>query len=243
MKTQTYEKIQNSGTDNGSVTQYLGMVTRIALFLRNRVPNYIDTDDMIQLGIIGLIEAQKKFDPAGGVSFESFAKSRIKGAILDEVRRMSNQSRLAVRNVKSHHQAAMRLANTLGRMPSNREVAEHLGISVDELERQRTHANTFDMQALDGMYDGEEYEIEDHCRTVFEHVAGSEIKQALVEAMAELDERRQLILSLYFVEELNLKEIGAVIGVNESRVSQLLSGSIKKLRTTLAEKHGESIAA
>jgi RNA polymerase sigma factor for flagellar operon FliA len=230
MKVEVYESIQQGGNAIADISSYLGLVRKIAIYLRPRVPNYIETDDMIQLGTLGLIEAEKKFDASQGVGFEDFAKTRIKGAILDEARRLSYQSRLAVKNLQRHNKARDELANKFGRDPNNREIADHLDIDIAELERQRTHANSFDMLAIDGMTEDSTLELPDVDSSVIDKVNDEEIKELLTSAISQLDERRQLILSLYYVEEMNLKEIGATIGVNESRVSQLLSSCVKKLR-------------
>lgn len=239
MKVEIYESIHQGDIPRIDISSYLGLVRKIAIYLRPRVPSYIETDDMIQLGTLGLIEAEKKFDASQGVEFEDFAKSRIKGAILDEARRLSYQSRLAVKNIQSHNKASNELANRYGRAPNNREIADYLGIEVTELERQRTHANSFDMLAIDGMTEDQSIELPDAGSSVVDIISDEEIKTMLASAIGELDERRQLILSLYYVEEMNLKEIGATIGVNESRVSQLLGSCVKKLREILQHQKQE----
>jgi RNA polymerase sigma factor for flagellar operon FliA len=235
MTTEIYESIQQGDTPGTNISAYLGLVRKIAIYLRPRIPAYIETDDMIQLGTLGLIEAEKNFDASQGVGFEDFAKTRIKGAILDEVRRLSNQSRLAVKNMQRHSQARDILSQKLNRSPNNRDIAEHLGISLEELENQRTHANNFDILAIDGMSEEQPFELPDSGRTIVDAVNEDEIRKLLTIAIETLDERRQLILSLYYVEEMNLKEIGATIGVNESRVSQLLTSCAEKLRGILAQ--------
>jgi RNA polymerase sigma factor for flagellar operon FliA len=235
MKTELYETIQQDGVSNSRISAYLGLVRKIAIYLRPRIPSYVETDDMIQLGTLGLIEAEKKFDANQGVGFEDFAKSRIKGAILDEVRRLSNQSRLAVKNMQRHAAARAGLSQQLNRTPNNREVAAHLEISLEELERQRTHANNFDIMAIESLSEEQPFDLPDSGQSIIDNINDTEVKALLARAITQLDERRQLILALYYVEEMNLKEIGATIGVNESRVSQLLSGCVEKLRSILKE--------
>lgn len=239
MKTDIYETIQQGGAGTSQISAYLGLVRKIAIYLRPRIPSYIETDDMIQLGTLGLIEAEKKFDASQGVGFEDFAKSRIKGAILDEVRRLSNQSRLAVKNMQRHAAARAELSQQLNRSPNNREVATHLKISLEELENQRTHANNFDMLAIEGIGEDQPYDLPDSGQNIIDTINDTEVKALLTRAITQLDERRQLILSLYYVEEMNLKEIGATIGVNESRVSQLLSSCVEKLRSILKDHQAD----
>jgi RNA polymerase sigma factor FliA len=233
MKTNVYEDIQKFGEQQMPISQYLSMVRRIAIHLRPRVPAYIDLDDMIQLGIMGLIEAEKNYDATQGVSFEIFAKARIRGAIIDEARRLSDISRLAIKNSKSHAEAIQNLSNSLGRLPTHREVADVLGLTIEAYENQRNHANQLNTIDLESFADESSFDANHKHHDVFDEVAAENVKTVIANAIGTLDERRQLILKLYYVEEMNLKEIGAVIGVNESRVSQILSATLKELRPLL----------
>lgn len=233
MKMNAYQDIQKIGGESSEITNHLGLVRRLANHLRPRIPGYIELDDMIQLGTMALIEAEKKYDPSLGISFENFAKTRIRGAIIDEARRFSDVSRLAIKNSKAHSEAAGFLANQLGRKPSNREVAESLGITIEAFEDQRTHANQLNMLEYDLLVEDNGCDVCYEKSDVFDLVAEDSTTSVIAEAIGTLDERKQLILQLYYVEEMNLKEIGAVIGVNESRISQILSSSVKELRPLL----------
>jgi RNA polymerase sigma factor for flagellar operon FliA len=233
MKTNVYEDIQKFGEQRLPISQYLAMVRRIAIHLRPRVPAYIELDDMIQLGIMGLIEAEKNFDPSQGVSFEIFAKARIRGAMIDEARRLSDVSRLAIKNSKAHTDAIQSLSNNLGRLPTHREVADVLGLTIEAYENQRNHANQLNTVELESFADESGFDADHKHQDVVDEVADENVKAVIASAISTLDERRQLILKMYYVEEMNLKEIGAVIGVNESRVSQILSATLKELRPLL----------
>ena len=237
MKMNAYQDIQKIGDNPSNIASYLAMVRKLANHLRPRIPVYIELDDMIQLGTMALIEAEKKYNPDLGVSFENFAKTRVRGAIIDEARRLSDVSRLAIKNSKTHSDASILLANQLGRKPSNREVAESLGITIEAFEEQRTHANQLNMLEYDALVEDEGYDVRCEKSDVFDLVADESTTSFLTEAIGKLDERKQLILQLYYVEEMNLKEIGAVIGVNESRVSQILSSSVKELRPMLEDSY------
>ena len=207
MKTNVYEDIQKFGEQRLPISQYLAMVRRIAIHLRPRVPAYIELDDMIQLGIMGLIEAEKNFDPSQGVSFEIFAKA--------------------------HTDAIQSLSNNLGRLPTHREVADVLGLTIEAYENQRNHANQLNTVELESFADESGFDADHKHQDVFDEVADENVNAVIDSAISTLDERRQLILKMYYVEEMNLKEIGAVIGVNESRVSQILSATLKDLRPLL----------
>ena len=227
-----YKLVQDIGAASVDVSHKFGLVKKIALYLKARVPDFIEVEDMIQIGMLGLLEASQSFDPSIGVSFDEYAKRRIKGSILDEVRKASSMSRLAVKNNREYSSAKMSLTNSLGREPSNQEVAELLGLTISELERKRSHANQFNLVQID---ESEETEsgFEDQAANPLLSLEDSELSDRLTNEISKLDDRSKLIISLYYVEELNMKEIGAVIGVNESRVSQLLSGTAAKLRESL----------
>ena len=121
----------------------LPIVTRTAHYLRGRVPDHVSIEDMIQIGTIGLMEAEATFDQSTGVKFVDFAKQRVRGAILDEVRKQSSISRLAIKNRQAHAEADKKLQQSLGREPRNSEVAVELGITLAEYEKQRVHAERF----------------------------------------------------------------------------------------------------
>jgi len=228
-----YKSVQDIGVASVDVSHKLGLVKKIALYLKARVPDFIEVEDMIQIGMLGLLEASQSFDSSVGVSFDEYAKRRIKGSILDEVRKASSMSRLAVKNNREYSHAKMSLTNSLGREPSNQEVAELLGLTISELERKRSHANQFNLVQIDDESIQTESGFEDQAANPLLSLEDSELSDRLTNEISKLDDRSKLIISLYYVEELNMKEIGAVIGVNESRVSQLLSGTAAKLRESL----------
>ncbi|MDA9367281.1 RNA polymerase sigma factor FliA [bacterium] len=227
-----YKLVQDIEAASVDVSHKFGLVKKIALYLKARVPDFIEVEDMIQIGMLGLLEASQSFDPSIGVSFDEYAKRRIKGSILDEVRKASSMSRLAVKNNREYSSAKMSLTNSLGREPSNQEVAEFLGLTISELERKRSHANQFNLVQIDESVETESG-FEDQAANPLLSLEDSELSDRLTNEISKLDDRSKLIISLYYVEELNMKEIGAVIGVNESRVSQLLSGTAAKLRESL----------
>jgi RNA polymerase sigma factor for flagellar operon FliA len=216
------------------VNQNISLVNRIAGYLKARVPKFMEYDDMVQIGMLGLLSAAETYDDKTGVAFKDYAKSRIKGAILDEVRKLSDISRLAIKNSQQHDKAKHELENEHGLLPKNSQIAEKLNISLNEYEKQRTHIDRFKIDKIDSD-DGD----------AFDNLIGSkESPMALLEdeqltcvvtdLISKLNERKKLVLNLYYVEELNLKEIGAIIGVKESRVSQILSSIVKDLREEVA---------
>ena len=227
------EKLANS---KENLLQYMGLVKKTALFLRTRLPEYMELNDMIQIGMLGLMEAQKSFDESQGVDFEAFAKIRIRGAILDEARKLSKITRKALQTKKIHEEARFLLQTTLDRNPTNCEVANHLGLSVEEFEHQRTHASSFNFQELELLIENEDFDIKDENSDILDAIVSDENQQLLQKSIIELDDRKRLILSLYYIEEMNLKEIGAIMGVNESRISQILKLTVTELRTKITRK-------
>jgi RNA polymerase sigma factor for flagellar operon FliA len=183
--------------------------------------------------MIGLIEAARAFDPTKGVAFESYAHSRVRGAMIDEVRRLSFLPRSAVAFNKSHSSANQALATELGRAPTQAELAEFMGRELESFEKDRGSARQFETYSMEVVSEEVMNIREQESRQPDALVEESQMMNALTEAIDGLPERDKLVISLYYVEELNLREIGEVLGVSESRVSQILSANVKKLRTQL----------
>ena len=173
------------------------------------------------------------FPLINGVDFENFAHSRVRGAILDEVRRLSFLPRSAVAINKSHSEATHELAAELGRTPTQAELADHMGKDIELFHKERTQARRFETYSMEVVTEEVMNIATDSSQQPEAIVEHEQFMGALTDAVAELPERDQLLMNLYYVEELNLKEIGEVLGVTESRVSQLLTAVVKKLRSTL----------
>ncbi len=229
--TRLYQQVQNN--HEALVMAHLGMVKRVALHLKARLPPFMELDELVQVGMIGLLEAARAYDAGKGIDFENFAHSRVRGAILDEVRRLSFLPRSAVAINKSHGEALQVLAAELGRTPTQAELADFLGKDIELFQKERTQAQRFETYSMEVVTEevmSLSADSSSQPEAVVEH---QDFMRAMVEAIADLPERDQLLMNLYYIEELNLKEIGEVLGVTESRVSQLLSAVVKKLRTHL----------
>ena len=230
-KVRLYDQVQNNS--EALVMAHLGMVKRVAVHLKVRVPPFMELDELIQVGMIGLLEAARAYDPAKGQEFEHFAHARVRGAILDEVRRLSFLPRSAVAINKSHSEANHELAVQLGRTPSQAELAEHMGMDIEQFHKERTQANRFETFSMEVVAEEVMNLSTDASQQPDMLVEHQEFMEALSDAIGDLPEREQLVMKLYYVEELNLKEIGDVLDVTESRVSQMLSAVVKKLRASL----------
>jgi RNA polymerase sigma factor for flagellar operon FliA len=229
--TRLYE--QSSDDSEALVMQHLGLVKRVALHLKVRIPPFMELDELIQVGMIGLLEAARAFNPDKGVDFENFALSRVRGAILDEVRQLSYLPRSAVAFNKLESRATDALATELGRAPTQSELAEHLGDDIDSFHKKRGNASRFETFSMEVVADEVLGIADERSRQPEAIVEHADFMRAVTQAIADLPEREQLLMQLYYVEELNLKEIGEIVGVTESRVSQLLTATVKKLRTSL----------
>lgn len=215
------------------ILAYVGLVKRTALHLKARIPQVMDVDELIQVGMIGLIEASQSFDATRGVDFEIFARTRIRGAILDEVRRISVLPRSAITHIRETNEATQELATELGRAPTQTELAEFMGKDTAEYQKERSHAHQMLMVDSEAAED-EMLNTPQKGHEPEQEVGDAMMMNSLSQAIEQLPERDQIIMALYYTEDMNLKEIGAVLDISESRVSQLLSANVKKLRTMIA---------
>ena len=228
-----YQEVLNTSKENDRLMEHIGLVKRVALHLKTRLPNFMEIDELIQVGTIGLIEAAKSFDDSKGVEFEIFARTRIRGAILDQVRKLSYLPRSAMVNIRDHNEATAALSSELGREPSQTELAEFMGKDLESFHKERTHAYRFQTVSLESQVMDDVEIPSNEINEPESELADAQLLNALEGSIESLPERDKTIISLYYVEEMNLKEIGAVLDISESRVSQILSSTVKKLRTHL----------
>ena len=227
-----YESVQLNNRDD-LIVAHMGMVKRVALHLKARLPPFMEVDELVQVGMVGLIEAARGYDVSKGIEFENYAHSRVRGAIIDEVRRLSALPRSAVSFNKQHSSATQELASALGRTPTQAEMAAHMGMEMNEFQKERGNAKRFETYSMEVVNDEVMNMADDTHRQPEAIVEHAEFMGAVTGAIENLPEREQLVMQLYYVEELNLKEIGEVLEVSESRVSQILSATVKKLRASL----------
>ena len=233
-KALTYGRYQES--PQAFIERYSSLVKRIAHHLMGRLPPSVLIEDLIQSGMIGLLEAQKNYDPTKGASFETFAGIRIRGAMLDDLRRGDWVPRSVYKNSRRITESISRLENELGRDPNDQEIAEYLEMTLDQYHQALNDVNCGRLVGMDDLGVSEdavasEESLEENLP--FQGVVDDNFRQSLTEAIKTLPEREALVLSLYYDEELNLKEIGAVIGVSESRVCQIQSQAMQRLRSKL----------
>lgn len=217
------------------VREYAPLVKRIAHHMVSRMPASVQPDDLIQSGMIGLLEAAGKYDAGKGASFETYAGIRIRGAMLDEVRKGDWVPRSVHRHAREVSHAMTQLENKLGRDATDREVAQEMGISLSEyfhMLQDSQGSKLFSFEELPGTG---ESGVQSSTPNPMDQIQNRDFQRCLAEAIASLPEREQLVLSLYYDDELNLKEIGEVLGVGESRVSQIHSQAALRLRSKLTD--------
>lgn len=229
-----YDEVRRASQSNDDLMKHIGLVKRVALHLKTRLPNFMELDELIQVGTIGLIEAAKSFDDKKGVEFEIFARTRIRGAIIDQVRKLSYLPRSAIVNIRDHNQATALLSGELGREPTQSELADFMGKGLEDFHKERTHAYRFQTVSLESQLPGTVDSPASEVNEPEANLEGSQMMEALAESIESLPEREKTIVALYYVEEMNLREIGAVLDISESRVSQVLSSIVKQLRQQLA---------
>lgn len=232
-----YTAVQAGGTDE-RVMQHAPLVKRIAYHLLSRLPDSVQVDDLIQAGMLGLLEAIKNYDVSQGASFETYAGIRIRGSMLDEVRRSDWTPRSVHKKSRMVADAIRTLENKTGREAKDVEVAEHLGISLDEYNhilQDSSSCHIFSVEEL--AQAGDQYldEASSFDEEPIDRLSRESFEQALANAIANLPERERLIISLYYDEELNLREIGEILNISESRVSQISSQAVLRLRSRLSE--------
>ena len=221
------------GSATDPLVEHMPLVKKVALHLSARLPASVDIDDLIQVGMLGLLEALNNFDATKGAQFTTFAKLRVRGAMLDEVRRFSTLPRSVMTSIREINQATAALEQEMGRPVKDTELSNAMGMSLEDLQHQKGRNYNYQTVQIEDQPEGVEPPLSALIPT--REVDEAAFQKALATAIGELPEREQLIFALYYDEELNLKEIAAVLEVSESRISQIQSGSVKKLRQKLVD--------
>ena len=235
----TYRSAQSAAHHEDMVEQHAPLVKRIACHLINRLPASVQLEDLIQAGMIGLLEASRNYDENQGASFETYAGIRIRGSMLDEIRKNDWAPRSVHRKARMVAEAVREIENEQGRDARDTEIAESLDMSLNDyykiLQDNSYHKvlsfedmGTGDDSMLDNMSDGGP--------GILDGLQREDMQRIVTEAIASLPERERLVMALYYDEELNLREIGAVMGVSESRVSQIHSQAVIRLQARMTNR-------
>lgn len=231
---QEYRATGNVNLRNDIVLRYLDVVRLIAVSLRNIYLKYASADDVINEGVIALIGAIETFDPERGVKFETYANLKIKGAIIDYVRRQDWVPRQVRHFGKELDAAYSALFNNLGRHPKNDEIAEYMGITKEKLLRQMSDAAGAITLSFEELLYEDNFNVEGG-KTADREMYEKEQKKVVAQAIDELNPKAKQVITLYYYEKLKFSEIGQVLGVSESRVCQIHSKAILHLKLALEQ--------
>ncbi len=219
---------------NATIQKYGYLVKRIAHHLMARLPGSVQFDDLLQAGMLGLLESLSKYDARKGASFETYAGIRIRGAMLDEMRRGDWAPRSVHRKSRKVKDAINAVEHMTGSTATDREIAEHMGVALEEYHDILNDAACCRLVSYEEVNEGDDPTMLPNTDAGDGSVEQEAMLTNLVQAMDELPERERLVMALYYDEELNLKEIGAIIGVSESRISQILSQATVRIRAKVA---------
>jgi RNA polymerase sigma factor for flagellar operon FliA len=221
---------------------HIDLVKKIAYQLKSKLPRNIEEDDLIQAGMIGLLDALNRYEDTQQAQFETYATLRIRGAMLDELRNMDWLPRSVRENMRKIENAILELQKKLSRNPTENEIADNLKLSIQDYHKFLAENSGHQLLYLEDFVTNEDDDSYlDRYQTgkkdnPLESLLELGFRDALAKAIDELPERERLMMALYYEQELNLKEIGAVLDVSESRVSQIHSQAISRLRTLLKEQ-------
>jgi RNA polymerase sigma factor for flagellar operon FliA len=221
--------------------QYLGLVKYVVRKMIKNYPHALEEADLHQMGILGLSEAIERFDPAYGIKFETYAIPRIKGSIIDELRKMDWAPRSLRSKLNTIREKTVELEQKFGGDFSDTEIANGLGINVEDLHNWRKNANSLNLYSLDRPIDDSNKQnlydiVEDKdCYSADEKIEDEEMKRVLLKAIKKLPEKTRLAITLYYYEKLTFKEIGKILNVSESRISQIHSETMIKLKKEITK--------
>lgn len=240
-----YQKHKTHDIRQKLLSKYVPLVRNVATRMAMGFPRSVELSDLVNTGVIGLIEAFKNFDPSRGVKFETYAVPRIRGAILDELRALDWVPRSTRARSREIDRATNALESALGRPPEQEELAKHMKISVNELHVALDDVSGTTILSLDEVVFREddnrqvariETVIDSTMHSVLGEIEKGELRSFLVVAIDRLTEQEKLVIALYYYEELTLKEIGEVMSISESRVSQIHTRAVSKLRTMVRDR-------
>ena len=233
VKYQTKPEIEELITDN------LRLVQSIAWHLHARVSKVVEIDDLIQIGYYGLVTAAQKYTPHEGVNFSNYASLRIRGAMVDHLRKNSNLCRTTIKMQQRYNHAEQKLIKTHGRQPEQIEIADAMDMSLSELQEWLKNFAANHHESMDQVYDDFSIVFASNTNNPEEELQNKDLKKLLMDALQKLPEKMALVIQLYYVEELNVYEIAEVLEVTIGRVSQIKSEAVKKLRTHIAEAQSQ----
>ncbi len=233
--------VKGKADKDSLLTEHMPLVKRLAHHMKAKLPPSVEVDDLIQAGMMGLLDAINRYEDNHGAQFETYAVLRIRGAMLDELRNSDWMPRSTRQNMRKVEAAMHALEQRLGRSPSESEVAKMLKLSLADYQEMLGDAGGHQLVYYEDFHDEDgndsfldRYVVDEN--DPLRALLDTDFRQAVIDAIEALPPREKLLMGLYYEEDLNLKEIGAVMGVSESRVSQLHTQAVARLRTKLREQ-------
>ncbi|MFL6659859.1 MAG: RNA polymerase sigma factor FliA [Massilia sp.] len=233
--------VKGKADKNDLLTEHMPLVKRLAHHMKAKLPPSVEVDDLIQAGMIGLLDAITRYEETHGAQFETYAVLRIRGAMLDELRNSDWLPRSMRQNMRKIEAAMSALQQKLGHPPTESEVAKSLKLSLADYQDMLSDGGGHQLVYYEDFHDTEgndsfldRYAVDD--ADPLRSLMDGDFRQAVIDAIDALPPREKILMGLYYEEELNLKEIGAVMGVSESRVSQLHTQAVARLRASLREQ-------
>ncbi|HEU4961046.1 MAG TPA: RNA polymerase sigma factor FliA [Sphingomonas sp.] len=224
----------STGETEALARKHLPLVRRVAWHVHGSMSSAVEVEDLIQIGLVALLEAAAGFEDRGQVSFEQYLLTRVRGAMIDELRRQATLTRGAMRRRKAYNEAVAALTSARGRAPGEAEVAERLGVTLEKLRTEYATAEPLRFEPIDEIYADDQPWFASEEADAFEQLAEADLREALVAAIGALPGREAQVIQLYYVEELNLEEIGLVLGVGAARVCQIKASAHARLKKALA---------
>ena len=234
----TYSPRARARDDNALVQMHLPLVRRLAWHVHGSVSTAIEVEDLIQVGLVALVEAVATFEDRGQVTLKQYLVTRLRGAMIDELRRHAAMTRGAIRRRRDYARAVNQLSGELRRAPTDRELAERLGVTVEKMRAEYAAAEAVKYESIDEVYADDQPWFASDTPDAFEQLSEAQTRDRLVAAIATLPEREQMVIQLYHVEELNLEEIGQVLGVGSARVCQIKASAHARLKKAMQRGAG-----
>ena len=233
--------VKGKADKNQLLTEHMPLVKRLAHHMKAKLPPSVEVDDLVQAGMIGLLDAISRYEETHGAQFETYAVLRIRGAMLDELRNSDWLPRSMRQNMRKIETAMSTLQQKLGHPPTESEVAKLLKLSLADYQDMLSDGGGHQLVYYEDFHDNDgndsfldRYAVDD--ADPLRSLLDGDYRQAVIYAIDSLPPREKILMGLYYEEELNLKEIGAVMGVSESRVSQLHTQAVARLRASLREQ-------
>jgi RNA polymerase sigma factor for flagellar operon FliA len=230
----TYSRTARSAA--AVVRERLPLVRRIAWHVHGSMSTLVEVEDLVQVGLVALVEAVAAFEDRGAVTLRQYLVTRLRGAMIDELRRQATTTRGAMRRRKQYHEAVAALTAQAGHAPEEAMIAQALGVGIDKLRTDYVTAEALRFDSIDEVYADDLPWFADDTPDAFDQLAEADARDALIAAIAALPEREAQVVQLYYVEEMNLEEIGQVFGIGAARVCQIKASAHARLKTALARR-------